>query len=76
MKGLSTTHALVDMVHNWLVTAEQKMASHVVLLDCRKAFDHVDHRVLVNKCKMFGTLDCLDSSLDGLGLFFQTGPRG
>ena len=54
MKGLSTTHALVDMVHNWLVAADERMASHVVLLDYRKAFDYVDHTVLVNKCKMYG----------------------
>ena len=54
MKGLSTTHALVDMVHNWLVAADKRMASHVVRLDYRKAFDHVDHTVLVNKCKMYG----------------------
>ena len=54
MKGLSTTHALVDMVHNWLVAADERMASHIVLLDYRMAFDHVDHTVLVNKCKMYG----------------------
>ena len=54
MRGLSTTHALVDMGHNWLVAADERMASHVVLLDYRKAFDHVDHTVLVNKCKMYG----------------------
>ena len=54
MRGLSTTHALIDMVHNWLVAADERMASHVVLLDYRKAFDHVDHTELVNKCKMYG----------------------
>ena len=51
LRGLSTTHALVDMVHTWLLAAEERKASHVVLLDYRKAFDHVDHTVLVNKCK-------------------------
>ena len=54
MKGLSTTHALVDIVHNWLVATEKRMASHVVLFGNRKPFDHVDHTVLVNKCKMYG----------------------
>ena len=53
LKGLSTTHALVDMVHTWLLTAEERKASHVVLLDYRKAFDHVDHTVLVTKCKSY-----------------------
>ena len=53
LRGLSTTHALVDMVHTWLLAAEERKASHVVLLDYRKAFDHVDHTVLVNKCKTY-----------------------
>ena len=53
LKGLSTTHALVDMVHNWLLAAEERKVSHVVLLDYRKAFDHVDHSVLISKCKSF-----------------------
>ena len=53
LRGLSTTHALVDMVHTWLLTAEERKASHVVLLDYRKAFDHVDHTVLVTKCKSY-----------------------
>ena len=53
LRGLSTTHALVDMVHTWLLAAEERKASHVVLLDYRKAFDHVDHTVLVNKCKSY-----------------------
>ena len=53
LMGLSTTHALVGMVHTWLLTAEERKASHVVLLDYRKAFDHVDHKVLVPKCKSY-----------------------
>ena len=53
LKGLSTTHALVDMVHTWFLTAEEKKASREVLFDYRKAFDHVDHTVLVTKCKIY-----------------------
>ena len=53
LKGLSTTHALVDMVHTWLLAAEERKVSHVVLLDYRKAFDHVEHSVLISKCKSF-----------------------
>ena len=54
LRGLSTTHSLVDMVHTWLLAAEEKNASHVVLLDYRKAFDHVHHTVLVTKSKSYG----------------------
>ena len=53
LKGSSTTHALIDMVHTWLLAAEEWKASHVVLLDYRKIFDHVDHTMLVTKCKHF-----------------------
>ena len=35
LRGLSTTHALVDMVHTWLLAPEERKASHVVLLDYR-----------------------------------------
>ena len=53
LRGLSTTHALVDMVHTWLLMAEERKASHVVLLYYRKAFDHVDQTVLATKCKRY-----------------------
>ena len=53
LRGLSTTHALVDMVHTWILTAEESKASHVVLLDYRKVFDHVDRTVLVTRCKSY-----------------------
>ena len=51
--GLSTTHALVDMVHTWLLATEESKASHLVLLVYRKAFDKEDHTVLVTKCKIY-----------------------
>ena len=46
----STTHALVSMTHNWLVNTDENGAlARVVLLDFRKAFDLIDHSVLVQK---------------------------
>ena len=53
LKVLSTTHALADMFHTLLLTAEERKASHVVLLDPRKAFDHVDNSLLITKWKDF-----------------------
>ena len=45
-----TTHALVNMMHNWLVNTDRNGATaRVVLLDFRKAFDLIDHSVLVQK---------------------------
>ena len=45
-----TTHALISMTHNWLVNTDGNGATaRVVLLDFRKAFDLINHNVLVQK---------------------------
>lgn len=50
----STTHALVNMTHNWLVNTDGNGATaRVVLLDFRKAFDLIDHSVLVQELTTF-----------------------
>ena len=45
-----TTHALISMTHNWYAGTDGNGAtSRVVLFDFRKAFDLIDHSVLVGK---------------------------
>ena len=45
-----TTHALVSMIHNWHVSSDGNSAViRVVLFDFRKAFDRIDHNILVRK---------------------------
>ena len=45
-----TIHALISMTHNWYAgTDENGATARVVLFDFRKAFDLVDHNVLVRK---------------------------
>ena len=45
-----TTHALVSMIHNWHVSSDGIPAAiRVVLFDFRKAFDLIDHNILVRK---------------------------
>ena len=45
-----TTHALVSMIHNWHVCSDGDSAViRVVLFDFRKAFDLIDHNILVRK---------------------------
>ena len=61
LRGLSTTHALVDMVHTWLLTTEEKKASHV------------DHTVLVTKCKSYNLPNL---SFDGYAPFYPIDPKG
>lgn len=48
----STLHALTSMVHNWNTATESTGAAvRVVLFDYRKAFDFINHTLLV--CKVF-----------------------
>ena len=45
-----TTHALVSMIHNWHVCSDGNSAViRVVLFDFCKAFDLIDHNILVRK---------------------------
>ena len=51
----STTQALIDMVHNWAKGTDGNGATaRVILFDYRKAFDLIDHSILVGK---LGRLD-------------------
>ena len=46
----STTHALISMVHKWASATDGTGAAvRIVLLDYRKAFDLIDHCILVDK---------------------------
>ena len=45
-----TTHALVSMIHNCHVSSDGNAAAiSVALFDFRKAFDLIDHNILVRK---------------------------
>ncbi len=59
IKGSSTTNALVDMLHHWHLHAENMNISCVLLLDYSKAFDLVDHNILINKLQMYGVPNIL-----------------
>jgi len=49
LKQRSTTHALVDILHHWHAAVDRGQSVHAVFVDFAKAFDHVDHTVLVSK---------------------------
>ena len=72
LRSISTTHAMINMVHTWLLTAEERKASHVVLLDYRKASDHVDHTVLVI-CKSYNLPNFI---INGYTTFYPIDPKG
>ena len=46
----STTQALIDMVHCWSKETDGNGATvRTLLFDYRKAFDLIDHNILINK---------------------------
>ncbi|XP_020893485.1 uncharacterized protein LOC110232605 [Exaiptasia diaphana] len=58
----STTLALISMVHSWLSGTDGNGGTvHAVLFDFRKAFNLIDHRILVNKLSTYGLPNSLVS---------------
>ena len=46
----STAHALISMIHNWTQATDATGAAvRVVLFDYKKAFDLIDHQILIQK---------------------------
>ncbi len=56
----STTHALIHMVHVWARETDGNSATvRTILLDYRKAFDLIDHRILVEKLFVLDLPNCV-----------------
>ncbi len=55
----STCHALVDMLLNWHIGAENCQTSRVLLLDYSKVFGLVDHNIIIAKRATYGVTDIL-----------------
>ena len=59
--GFRTQHscetALVNMIDSWLNALDNGKMVGVVLVDFKKAFDLVDHQILINKLKVYGIKD-------------------
>ena len=66
-KSHSTATALLDCTNEWYMNIDKKMFSLVVFIDLKKAFDTVNHGILVKKLKSYGikgqALDILKSYL-------------
>ncbi len=60
LKGSSTTLALIELVHNWLGSLESHgKFVRILVLDFQKAFDRVDHAILLSKISNTGVPDFL-----------------
>jgi len=59
LRGRSTTHALVDALHHWHSAVDKGQSVRTVFIDYAKAFDHVDHNILVAKMIAFGLPDVI-----------------
>ena len=54
IKGSSTTVALIDMLHHWHQAIHDKRSVRVVFIDFSKAFDLIDHTLLIRKFQELG----------------------
>ena len=65
LKGLSTTHALLDMLTHWHIAIHTRQSARILLLDYSKAFDLVDHNTLIKKFLNLGVPVVLVSWVHG-----------
>ena len=49
LKGRSTTHALTSILHTWQSALDKRHSIRALLVDFSKAFDRVDHNILLKK---------------------------
>jgi len=59
LRGRSTSHALVAILHNWCCALDAGGSVRALFVDFSKAFDRVDHTLLLTKLRALGIPDSL-----------------
>jgi hypothetical protein len=66
LKGRSTTHALIDILHIWHQALDDRNSVRVLFIDYSKAFDQIDHATVLDKMASLGVPPAFHPEMDAL----------